>query len=253
MKKGIIILGVTISLILISIGVYGLIMSGDLPLLNNKSKNDYNVNENITLGINDLQNALERLKNADNLCVNIKTISSIESENFDVSLKANLLTNEDEIIWLIENEVALHTYTILEEGNLVSYSLIPMFGMNEWIKSDEDSSSSYDNSYLDILLANINLFKIENNMFKAILPKDLATTIYNSDSDDVTAEIFSDIPVEIQLSSDKNISIISFDYSNNIKLNNEVITDYKLINSYTNIGNTKIEVPEDVKNSAKTS
>lgn len=258
MKKGIIILGVTISLMLISTGIYGLIMSGDLPFLNNNStdnKNDKEISEKVNLNINDLQGALSKVKSASNLSLNIKTISSVESKNYDVALKINLVTHENEMVWSIENEVALHSYAILEEENLVSYSLMPMLGMNEWIKSTGEVSSDFDTSYLDILLDNISLFKIENNVFKAILPKELATIIYNSDIDDdedATGEIIGDIPIEIQLTSDKSIAMLSLDYSNNIKIDDEVISEYKLIQSYSNIGNTKISLPEDVKNSAKT-
>lgn len=258
MKKGIIIFGVTFSLILMSIGTYGLIKSGDLTFLNNNEVNnkENNNKENITLSIDDLQSALLKLKNANSFSCDYKTTSSVESYNINASLKLDLVTNEDEILYAVKNVVAMHSYAILEEENLVSYSLVPLLGMNEWIKSTGEVYSNYDNSDLDIFLENISLFKIENNVFKAILPKELAIAVYSgydlTSEDNDSDEILGDIPIEIHLSSDKNISIINMDYSNNIKIDDEVITEFKSIQSYSNIGNTKITVPEEVKNSAKT-
>ena len=132
MKKVIIIIGTIISLLLIGIGIYGLVLSGDLPFLNNKSNTGGNNNNNaVTFTMEDLKNSLERIKNASSIGVTTSVDSNKESNNITATMNVNLTTKENETVASLKGVELAHAYTVLENGELVDYATMPMFGMTD--------------------------------------------------------------------------------------------------------------------------
>lgn len=258
MKKVIIIIGTIISLLLIGIGIYGLVLSGDLPFLNNKSNTGGNNNNNtVTFTMEDLKNSLERIKNASSIGVTTSVDSNKESNNITATMNVDLTTKENETVASLKGIELAHAYTVLENGELVDYATVPMFGMNDWSKSVGKSTLDFDLSYMNLLIENISLFRIEDNVFKALLPKEIASQILASSDTESTSSteeddtvVFGDVQAQIKLSNDKNTIDIILDYSNVIKENEETFTKFIMTESFSNIDTTKIVVPDEVRNNA---
>ena len=110
---------------------------------------------------------------------------------------------------------------------------------------------------MNLLIENISLFRIEYNVFKALLPKEIASQILASSDTESTSSteeddtvVFGDVQAQIKLSNDKNTIDIILDYSNVIKENEETFTKFIVTESFSNIDTTKIVVPDEVRNNA---
>ncbi len=243
MKKMLMIIGVIVSFILIGLGIYGLLASDSL---NNVQTND------------SLKESLENIKSAKRFTMIMSTESNVSTENIEMFLKANLETNESETSVSMSGILLMHDYDVLEDGQIVTYSSVPMLGINDWYRTPTTTSNitnDADNT-IDVLIQNIDYFEKENDVFKAVFPKEIANQLYkssdNADSNTSSQDgpdVVGDIPVTIK---DENGSIsIIVDYSNNAKIEDEMRTKLILSIVYSEIGTAKVEVPEDVKASIK--
>lgn len=243
MKKMLMIIGVIVSFILIGLGIYGLLASDSL---NNVQTND------------SLKESLENIKSAKRFTMIMSTESNVSTENIEMFLKANLETNESETSVSMSGILLMHDYDVLEDGQMVTYSSVPMLGINDWYRTPATTSNitnDADNT-IDVLIQNIDYFEKENDVFKAVFPKEIANQLYkssdNADSNTSSQDgpdVVGDIPVTIK---DENGSIsIIVDYSNNAKIEDEMRTKLILSIVYSEIGTAKVEVPEDVKASIK--
>ena len=252
MKKIIIPLGLVISICLLSIGIFGFTMNY-LSNDNNAISNNDNI-EDIKLKI---VQGLNELKNTQNLTWSMNLVTEKEEENVSSVVKMNLETNESEVSMTMAGQEFVHSYSVLEEQQLVSYTYTPMLG-DKWVRAvDNESTTSYDRSYLDIIANNIEtITTATDNLYQVVIPKEQAKTLLANSKDDseesTTDEIIADIPVRIIINNSA-VETIQIDFSNCIKRESIVVTKYTLTNSYKDIGTTVITVPDDVKNNAVSS
>lgn len=246
MKKIIIILGFIISFTLIGLGVYGLVLDMDRGnVSNNNSINKLDV----------LKNSIETLKGINNFTYGVEVTTNKEEENATSLIKMDLSTNQSEISMVIANAVVMHSYTVLEEGLLVNYLSMPLFGSDNYSKTIETEGSSsinFNSTRYDVLLNNISLFEDRgNNIFMGIFPKEIASALdINSNDENQQLEIVGDVIILITLNADNGVDNILYNFSNSIKGEEEIYTNYVMVETYSNIGNTEIVVPDEVKNSA---
>ena len=159
MKKMLMIIGVIVSFILIGLGIYGLLASDSL---NNVQTND------------SLKESLENIKSAKRFTMIMSTESNVSTENIEMFLRANLETNESETSVSMSGILLMHDYDVLEDGQMVTYSSVPMLGINDWYRTPATTSNitnDADNT-IDVLIQNIDYFEKENDVFKAVFPKE---------------------------------------------------------------------------------
>lgn len=248
MKKLVVTLGIIISLSILTLGLYGFYVN-KTDNINLDNKNEVNNN----LSTNDLINSINNIKNAKSLTTKVTVATNKEDENVESTIKINFDTKEDELLMSMNGIEVMHTYSVLENNILTSYAKTPLLGNNEWIKSSADASTTSTTfGELDIILENINKFSANENNFTAILDKDIAKKLGNSDIENSEDDdIFGDVIVLIKLDEAKNISTLVFNLSNSIKSGDEVYTKYIMTYEYSDINSTVVTVPDDVKNSAK--
>ena len=241
MKKIIVVVGLIVSICLLGIGIFGLsakLMEG----------NKVEVEEDVKSKVRD---GLQKLKSAQNLTWNMELITEVEEEKASTMIKLNSLTNESEVVMTIANQEMLHSYTVLEEEKLVSYTYTALLG-NKWVKSiDEENTMNYDSSYFDIILEQVDYTeKIMDNFYQIIIPKEKAKDLLNENNEEETQEeIIADVPVKIMFDTN-GITTVQIDFSSCIKKEEKVITKYVITNSYRDIGNTVVSVPVEIKNNA---
>lgn len=235
-------------------------------ILPNDSEYDFNnpVNSNITLSAvwkkvdvnfnDDLETAIKKVKSANSLTRKISLQSNKSDESTEAILKLNLTTDESEVIMYFSGTEATHIYTVLEGSKLIDYISMPLFGSDEWFRSDSSSTTSYDDKFHDELLKNIDIFNNDgNNTYTATLGNSASLSLYKSISSDEenNVQFVNGMTVKVVISS-KNIDKIILDMSNSIKIDGQLRTKFTMTIDYSNINNTKILVPEEVKNSAIT-
>lgn len=240
MKRMIVVAGLLVSVCLLGIGVFGLSIKLSGP-------NKIEVGEDIKTKVSE---GLQKLKSAQNITWNMDLTMEKEEEHASTMIKMNSLTKESEVIMKIADQEVMHSYTVLENANLVSYTYTVLL-KDKWIKSmDEESIMNYDSGYLDVILEQVDhTEKITDNFYKMLIPKDRAKELLNQDNgEEMQGEIVSDVPVKIIF--DVNNTIVQIDFSNCIKEEEKVITKYIMTNSYKDIGTTVISVSDDIKNNA---
>ena len=245
MKKGIMIVGFVVSIILIVLGIFGF----SVQYLD-EDKQEIPQNENVEEKI---RNEIQNLKQAKNLTWQMNVVTENDDENASTLVKLNLGTKESEMVMNMAGQEVIHSYTVLEDGNLTSYTRMALMG-EKWIKLvDEESNITYDSSYLDIILKQFGtLEKKADTLYQITIPKEEAQKMWEtmtSDSEENTDEIITDVFALIVFSG-KTVDSIQLDFSNAVQTTDGMLTKYVVNNFYSNVGSTIITVPEQVKNNA---
>ena len=241
MKRMIVVVGLLVSVCLLGIGIFGL----SVKLIDD---NKVEFEEDVKSKVRD---GLQNLKSAQNLTWNMNLVGETEEEKASTMIKLNSLTNESEVIMTIANQEMLHSYTVLEEEKLVSYTYTALLG-NNWIRTiDEENIMNYDSSYFDIILEQVDsVEKLADNFYQVLVLKDRARKLLNENNEEeIQEEIIADVPVKIMFDAN-GITTIQIDFSNCIKKEEKVITKYVMTNSYKEVGTTVVSVPDEIKNSA---
>lgn len=251
MKKVVIILGMLISLSLIGIGILGF----SIEYLEKDNQDESKVPA-IEVIKENLKQGIQNLKQAKSITWEMDITREIETENVSSLIKMNLETNESEVAMNMAGEEFVHSYTILEDGVLVSYTYTALLG-NSWIRTmDNESSMSYDTSYFDIILQHLDTLVVLSDMiYQITIPKEQAQQLLSLEEENIeetTEEVIANIPVSF-LISDKKIETIQMDFSNAVQTTNGILTKYIMTNTYKEVGSTVIIVPNEVKESAVSS
>ena len=148
MKKVIVVVGLVISFIFIGLGVYGLVLS---------KQQNVPINKEETNNLDVLKQSIEMIKNINNFSNEFNVTTNKPEQNTNITYKIDLGTKQSEIL-MIENEITTsHSYTVLENGNLVNYLSL---GTKDYLKTSQienDSSSTFDRTRYEVLINNIYL------------------------------------------------------------------------------------------------